>query len=70
MVNRGDCKRERRKLVDLVESRVDAEAIGRLSGLLLSQRVVYVYNILSIDLGRELGQLAPMFCHFRGFLSI
>ena len=51
MVNGGDRRREQRKLVDLVESRVDAEVVGRLSGLLLSWRVVYVYDIPSIDPG-------------------
>ena len=70
VVNRGDRRREWKKLANLVESRVDAEAVGRLSGLLLSQRVVYVYDILPIGQGRELGQLAPMCCCFWGFLSI
>ena len=70
MVNGGDRRREWKKLVDLVESRVDAEAVGRLSSLLLSQRAVYVYDIPSIGPGRGLGQLVPMCCCFRGFLSI
>ena len=50
MVNRGERKREWKKSVDLVESRVDAEDVGWLLGLLLSQRAVYVYDILSIGL--------------------
>ena len=69
VVNRGDHRREQRKLVDLVESRVDAKAVGRLSGLLLSWGVVYVYDIPSTGPGQELGQLAPMCCHFWGFPS-
>ena len=69
-MNGGERKREWRKLVDLVESRVDAEAVRRLSGLLLSQRVVYAYDILSIGPGQELSQLAPMCCCFRDFPSI
>ena len=70
VVNGGDHRREWRKLVDLVESRVDAEDIERLSSLLLSQRAVYVYDIPLISLGQGLGQLVPMYCRFRGFLSI
>ena len=70
VVNGGDRRREWKKLVDLVESRVDAEVIEGLSGLLLSLRAVYVYDIPLAGLGRELGQLAPMCCRFRGFLSI
>ena len=70
VVNGGDRRREWRKLVDLVESRVDAEDVERLSGLLLSQRAVYVYDIPLISLGRGLGQLVPMYCRFWGFLSI
>ena len=50
VVNGGDHRREWRKLVDLVESRVDAEIVGGLSVLLLSRRVVCVYDIPSIDL--------------------
>ena len=50
MVNGGECKREWKKSVDLVESRMDAEDVGRLLGLLLSQRAVYVYDIPSIGL--------------------
>ena len=49
VVNGGDCKREQRKLGSWVESRVDAEVIGGLSGWLLSQRAVYVYDILLVD---------------------
>ena len=45
MVNGGERKRERKKSSDLVESRVDAEDLGRLVGSLLSQRAVYVYDI-------------------------
>ena len=69
VVNGGDCRREWRKLVSLVESRVDAEVIEGLSGLLLSLRAVYVYDIPSVDLEQELNQLVPMYCHFRGILS-
>ena len=43
-------KRERRKLGCLVESRADAEIVGGLFGLLLSLRVVYVYDIVLIGL--------------------
>ena len=70
MVNRGDRRRERRKLVDLVESRMDAEVVGGLSSLLLSLRAVYVYDIPLVDPGQVLSQLVPMCCRFRGFLSI
>ena len=70
MVNGGDHRRERRKLVDLVESRVDAEIVGGLSGLLLSLRAVYIYDIPSVDPGQGLSQLVPMYCRFWGFLSI
>ena len=69
-MNGGERKRERRKLVDLVESRVDAEVAGELSGWLLSQRVVYVYDIPLTSPGRGPGQLAPMCCRFQGFPSI
>ena len=70
VVNGGEHKRERRKLVNLVESRVDAEAVGKLSGLLLSRRAVYACDILSVDPGQELSQLAPMCCRFWDFPSI
>ena len=70
MVNRGERKRERKKSVDLVESRVNAEDVGQLVGLLLSQRAVYVYDIPSIGLERGLDQLVPRCCRFRDFLSI
>ena len=70
MVNGGDRKREQRKLVDLVESRVDAGVVGGLLGWLLSLRVVYVYDIPSVDPGQGPSQLVPRYCHFRGFLSI
>ena len=70
MVNGGERKREQKKSVDLVESRVDAEDVGQLLGLLLSQRAVYVYDIPSVGLERELDQLVPKCCRFQGFLSI
>ena len=70
MVNGGEHKREWKKSVDLVESRVDAEDVGWLLGLLLSQRAIYVYDILSIGLEQGLDQLVPKCCHFRGFPSI
>ena len=70
MVNGGECKREQKKSVDLVESRMDAGDFGRLLGSLLSQRAVYVYDILLTNPGRGLGQLAPMCCRFWDFPSI
>ena len=70
MVNGGDRKREQRKLVSWVESRMDAEVVGGLFGLLLSSRVVYVYDIPSTDPEQGLSQLVPMYCRFWGFLSI
>ena len=69
-MNGGDRKRERRKLGGWVESRMDAEVIGGLSGLLLSQRAVYVYDIPLVDPGQGLSQLVPMCCRFQDFLSI
>ena len=50
-MNGGERRRERRKLVNLVESRMDAEVVGELSGWLLSQRAVYVYDILLTNPG-------------------
>ena len=50
MVNRAVHKRERRKLGHWVESRVDAEVIGGLPSLLLSQRAAYVYDIALVGL--------------------
>ena len=70
MVNRVDRKRERRKLGSWVESRMDAGVIGRLLGLLLSQRAVYAYGISLVGLEQGLDQLVPMCCRFWGFLSI
>ena len=49
---------------------MDTGVIGELFGLLLSQRVVYVYDIALVSLERGLGQLVPMCCRFRDFLSI
>ena len=69
MVNGADCKRERRKLGSWVESRMDAGVIEGLLGLLLSQRVVYVYGIALVSPERGPGQLAPMCYHFQGSLS-
>ena len=48
---------------------MDAGVVGGLFGLLLSQRVVYVYDIVAAGLRQGLGQLVPMCCHFLGFLS-
>ena len=62
-------RREQRKLGCLVESRMDAGVVGGLLGLLLSLRAVYVYDIASTGLEQGLGQLVPMCCHFRDFLS-
>ena len=70
MVNGGERKREWKKSIDLVESRVDAEDFGWLVGLLLSQRAVYVYDILSTDLEQGLDQLVPRCYCFQDFLSI
>ena len=64
------CRRERRKLGHLVESRADAGVIGGLLGLLLSLRAAYVYDIVSTGLEQGLGQLVPMYCCFWDFLSI
>ena len=50
VVNGGEHRSEWRKLVDLVESRMDGEVVGGLSGWLLSQRAVYVYDILLTSL--------------------
>ena len=58
-------KRLQRKLGCWVESRTDAEVTGGLFSLLLSQRVVHVYDIVSTGLGQGLGQLVPMCCCFR-----
>ena len=69
MVNGGEHKREQKKSVDLVESRVDAEGIGRLLGSLLSQRAVYVCDIPLIGLEQGFDQLVPRCCRFWGFLS-
>ena len=44
-------RREQRKLGCLVESRADAGVVGGLFGLLLSLRVVYVYDIVLTGLG-------------------
>ena len=49
---------------------MDAGVAGGLSGLLLSQRAVYVYDIVSIGLEQGLGQLVPMYCCSLGFPSI
>ena len=64
------CRREWRKLGCLGESRMDVGGTGGLSGLLLSLRAVYVYDILLVSLERGLSQLVPMCCCFWGFLSI
>ena len=48
---------------------MDAGITEGLFGLLLSQRVVYVYDIVSVGLEQGLGQLVPRCCHFPGFLS-
>ena len=68
-MNGAVCKREQRKLGHWVESRVDAGVVGGLLSLLLSQRVVYAYDIALVSLKRGLGQLVPMCCHFQDFLS-
>ena len=62
--------RLQRKLGHWVESRMDAGVVGGLFGLLLSQRAVYVYDIITVGPGRGLDQLVPMCCHFLGFLSL
>ena len=49
---------------------MDAEVAEGLFGLLLSQRVVYVYDIALTGLEQGLGQLVPMCCCFLGSLSI
>ena len=64
------CRREQRKLGCWVESRMDAGVAGGLFSLLLSQGVVYVYDIALVSLEQGLGQLVPMCCRFQGFLSI
>ena len=69
MVKGAVCKRLWRKLGCWVESRMDAGITEGLFGLLLSQRVVYVYDIVSVGLEQGLGQLVPRCCHFPGFLS-
>ena len=69
-MNGAECRRERKKSDDLVESRMDAGDFERSVGLLLSQRAVYAYGIPLVGLERELDQLVPMYCRFRGFLSI
>ena len=69
VVNRADCKRERRKLGGWVESRMDAEVIRGLLGSLLSQRVVYAYDIALVSLEQGSGQLVPMCYCFQDFLS-
>ena len=69
VVNGAVRKRERRKLGCWVESRADAGVVGGLLGLLLSQRVVYAYDIALVSLEQGLGQLVPMCCCFRDFLS-
>ena len=70
VVNGGEHKREWKKSVDLVESRVDAEDFERLVGSLLSQRAVYAYDTLLVGLGQGFDQQVPRYCHFRGFPSI
>ena len=50
MVKGAVHRREQRKLGCLEESRTDAEGTGGLFGLLLSLRVVYVYDIVLIGL--------------------
>ena len=70
MVNGGEHRRERKKSVDLVESRMDTGDFGRLVSLLLSQRGVYVYDIPGVSLGRGLDRQVPKCCHFQDFLSI
>ena len=69
-MNGGERKRERKKSVDLVESRVDAEDFERLVGSLLSQRAVCAYDIFLVGLEQGLDQQVPKYCCFRDFLSI
>ena len=69
MVKGAVHRREQRKLGCLAESRADAGVVEGLLGLLLSLRVVYVYDIVSTSLKQRLGQLVPMCCCFQDFLS-
>ena len=70
MVYGADLRREWRKLVSSGEARVDNGGTGGLVSLLLSLRVVSFCDIPLVSQGQVLGQLAPMCCHFPGFLSI